>query len=375
MVPEEVVNFGAGPAKLPPEVLLEVQQELLNYGDTGIGVMEMSHRSSTYDKIHNDTINLFKEILDVPDNYKILFVHGGGRGAFAAVALNLIQKTGEADYLITGTWSNIAAQDAEIFGKVNRVIPPLAKGQNAPDLSDLKLSENASYFYYCANETIEGFELPVVPPITNVPIVCDMSSNILTKKIDVSKYGVVLFCVQKNIGPAGVAVLIVREDLIGSKKPNCPVFLDFSVVSKSNSLLNTPPTFVIYVCGKVLKHVKKVGGIQAMEKLCRIKSEILYNLIDDSDGFFINEVHPTCRSRINVTFRIKGGKEVEDKFLELAQKAGMIQLKGHRSVSGIRASLYNAITVEEVAKLAGLMRLFEGEYSFHNKLQNGDADK
>lgn len=360
----EVINFGAGPAKLPREVLLEVQKEILNCNNHGISVMEMSHRAANYEDIHNNTISLFKELLNIPDNYKVLFMHGGGNGLFSAIPFNLMARTGEADYIVTGTWSKIAAEEAKKYGTVNQVLT-LETGKELPDQSTWNLSPKASYLYYCANETVEGFEFPFIPENIDVPIVCDMSSNIATKVFDVSKFGLIFFGVQKNLGPAGVATVIIREDLIAGSLPQCPKIFEFASIAKINSLLNTPPTFVIYVVGKVLEYIKRNGGIAEMEKLSAIKSQLVYDVIDDSEGFYTNNVHPKYRSRINVTFRIKGGLDVEKKFLKLAEEQlNMIQLKGHRLVGGIRASLYNAITVEETAKLVGFMRLFQSEYKF-----------
>lgn len=239
-----VINFGAGPAKLPREVLLEVQKELVEQGSTGMSVMEMSHRGAAYMKLHNDTVDLARELLKVPDNYKVLLMQGGGTGLFAAVAMNLIGRTGTADYVVTGSWSSKAAKEAAKYGKVNQVVAKPEKFTRVPDQKEWKLDPNASYVYYCDNETIEGVEFNEVPETNGVPLVVDMSSNIMSRPVDVKKYGVIFGCAQKNIGPAGITLVIVREDLIGHQLPITPTILDFSIVAKDNSINNTPPTFV-----------------------------------------------------------------------------------------------------------------------------------
>ncbi|XP_060009401.1 phosphoserine aminotransferase isoform X3 [Lagenorhynchus albirostris] len=316
----QVVNFGPGPAKLPRSVLLEIQKELLDYKGVGISVLEMSHRSSDFSKIINNTENLMRELLAIPDNYKVIFVQGGGCGQFSAVPLNLIGlKAGRcADYVVTGSWSAKAAEEAKKFGTVNIVHPKLGSYTKIPDPSTWNLSPDASYVYYCANETVHGVEFDFIPDVKGAVLVCDMSSNFLSKPVDVSKFGAIFAGAQKNVGSAGVTVVIVRDDLLGFALRECPSVLDYKVQAGNNSLYNTPPCF-----------------------RC--------------------PVEPQNRSRMNIPFRIgntKGDDALEKRFLDKALELNMISLKGHRSVGGIRASLYNAVTIEDVQKLAAFMKNF-----------------
>ncbi|KAH8338410.1 hypothetical protein KR059_002745 [Drosophila kikkawai] len=357
-----VINFAAGPAKLPEEVLKEVQANLLDCNGSGISVMEMSHRSSNYAKIQETAINDLRELLNVPSNYKILLMQGGGTGQFAAVALNLIGITGTADYVITGSWSSKAAKEAAQYGKVNAVLPKVDRYTSVPRQSTWKLDPKASYVYYCDNETVEGVEFDFVPEMPGgVALVADMSSNFLSRPIDVSKFGVIFAGAQKNIGPAGTTVIIVREDLIGKHLKITPSILNFELMDKNASLLNTPPTFGIYVMGLVFKWIKRNGGVEGMAKLAASKSKLIYDTIEQSNGFYYCPLDVNVRSRMNVPFRIgsaTGNDALEKDFLAKAEAEGMIQLKGHRSVGGIRASLYNAITFTETQKLASLMLNF-----------------
>ncbi|XP_064436144.1 phosphoserine aminotransferase isoform X2 [Mirounga angustirostris] len=318
--PRQVVNFGPGPAKLPRSVLLEIQKELLDYKGIGISVLEMSHRSSDFAKIINNTENLVRELLAVPDNYKVIFVQGGGSGQFSAVPLNLIGwKAGRcADYVVTGSWSAKAAEEAKKFGTVNIVHPKLGSYTKIPDPSTWNLSPDASYVYYCANETVHGVEFDFIPDVKGAVLVCDMSSNFLSKPVDVSKFGVIFAGAQKNVGSAGVTVVIIRDDLLGFALQECPSILEYKVQAGNSSLYNTPPCF-----------------------RC--------------------PVEPKSRSKMNIPFRIgnaKGDDALEKRFLDKALELNMISLKGHRSVGGIRASLYNAVTIEDVQKLAAFMKNF-----------------
>lgn len=361
-----VINFGAGPAKLPREVLLEVQKELVEHGTSGMSVMEMSHRGAAYVKLHTETIQLARELLQVPDNYKVLLMQGGGTGLFAAVAMNLIGRTGTADYLVTGSWSSKAAKEAAKYGKVNMVVPKAAKCTCVPDRKDWKLDPNASYLYYCDNETIEGVEFDFVPETNGVPLVVDMSSNIMSRPVDIKKFGVIFACAQKNIGPSGITLVIVREDLIGHQMPITPTVLDFSIVDKDNSINNTPPTFIIYVMGRVFAWIKRQGGLEKMFAASRTKSTMIYDVISTSNNFYYCPVSSNVRSRMNVPFRIGGsaGNEVlEKEFLKGAEALGMQQLKGHRLVGGIRASFYNAVTIEEAEVLRKYMLEFHAKHA------------
>ncbi|KAK6644454.1 hypothetical protein RUM43_000721 [Polyplax serrata] len=356
----KVMNFAAGPAKLPEEVLAEVQKELVSYGNTYISVMEMSHRSSDFAKIIERAQQSIRDILNIPENYKVLFLQGGGTGLFAAVAMNLLSKSGTADYIVTGAWSSKAAKEGAKYGKVNLVLPKAEKYEQIPDPSTWNLNPNASYLYYCDNETVHGVEFGFVPkPPEGVPLVADMSSNMLSRPVDVSKYGVIFAGAQKNIGPAGVTLVIVRDDLLGNAMPICPTVMDFTIMAKDNSLHNTPPTFGIYVMGRVFDWIVRSGGVERMEEMAKAKSHTIYSVINQSNGFYVCPVNANCRSRMNIPFRINGGDEkLEQEFLSGAQKLGMIQLKGHRSVGGIRASLYNAVTLEETKALAKYMQEF-----------------
>ncbi|KAG7481141.1 hypothetical protein MATL_G00063550 [Megalops atlanticus] len=364
---KKTLNFGAGPAKLPQTVLLEAQKELLDYNGIGISVLEMSHRSSDFTKIMNTTENLLRDLLNIPENYKVMFLQGGGSGQFSAVPLNLIGLKEDrcADYLVTGTWSAKAAKEAEKYGKVNIIHPKLDSYTKIPDPSSWTLNPSASYVYYCCNETVHGVEFNFIPDTKDVILVSDMSSNFLSRPIDVSKFGLIFAGAQKNVGCAGVTVVIVREDLLGKALKECPVVLDYQVQAGNNSLYNTPPCFSIYIMGLVLEWIKNNGGTAAMERLNKEKSGMIYDIIDGSNGFYVCPVDVKCRSRMNVPFRIgkqEGDEALEKLFLDGASKLGMISLKGHRSVGGIRASLYNAVTVEDARVLAEYMRTFLKEH-------------
>ncbi|XP_073322829.1 phosphoserine aminotransferase [Pagrus major] len=364
---KQTINFGAGPAKIPQSVLIQAQKELLNYSGTGISVLEMSHRSSDFSKIINKTESLLRELINIPDNYKVMFLQGGGSGQFSGVPLNLIglKEAKCADYLVTGTWSAKAAKEAEKYGKVNIVHPKLDCYTKIPDSGSWTLNPSASYVYYCANETVNGVEYNFTPETNEVVLVCDMSSNFLSRPVDVSKFGVIFAGAQKNVGCAGVTVVIVREDLLGHALKECPIVLDYKVQAEMNSLYNTPPCFSIYIMGLVLDWTKNNGGCAAMETLNKQKSSMIYDIINASNGFYACPVDVACRSRMNVPFRVgkkDGDEALEKKFVEDASKRGMISLKGHRSVGGIRASLYNSVTVEETEALAAYMKEFQKEH-------------
>lgn len=365
MASRQIINFAPGPAKLPGEVLKKAQDELCNYNNTGVSVMELSHRSSDFTKILNNTENTLRDLLNIPQNYKVLFMQGGGNGQFAAVPLNLMNlKEGcSADYIVTGSWSAKAAKEAEKYGKVNMVLPKRDGFTGIPDQSTWNLNPDASYVYYCANETIHGVEFHDVPETNGVPLVCDMSSNILSRCIDVSKFGMIYAGAQKNIGCAGVTLVIIRDDLLGHAMPFCPVIFDYKVQAGNNSCYNTPPTFSIYIMGLVFEWLKAQGGTEAMAERNNKKASMIYNLIDHSNGFYVSPVEVKMRSFMNIPIRIKNGDEqLEKQFLDEALKQGMIQLKGHRSVGGLRVSLYNAITIDETEKLVAFMSQFQANH-------------
>ncbi|XP_061671924.1 phosphoserine aminotransferase [Syngnathoides biaculeatus] len=366
-VNQKTINFGAGPAKLPVPVLIQAQKELLNYGGLGISVLEMSHRSSDFIQIINKAESLLRELLNIPDNYKVMFLQGGASGQFSGVALNLIGlKEGKcADYIVTGTWSAKAAKEAEKYGKVNVVHPKLNSYTKIPEPSSWNLNPAASYVYYCCNETVHGVEYNFTPETNGVTLVSDMSSNFLSRPVDVSKFGLIYAGAQKNVGCAGVTVVIVREDLIGHAQKECPIILDYKVQAEMNSLYNTPPVFSIYIMCLVLEWIKSNGGAAAMDALNKRKSDLIYDIINSSDGFYVCPVDEGCRSRMNIPFRIgkkEGDETLEKEFLNGASKRGMISLKGHRSVGGIRASLYNAVTLEDTEALAQYMKEFLKEH-------------
>ncbi|XP_063824151.1 probable phosphoserine aminotransferase [Ostrinia nubilalis] len=363
----KVHNFGAGPAKLPEEVYEIMRNELTNFEGSGISLLETSHRTPKYMNLNNEIQDVVRRLLDVPANYKILFLAGGGQGQFAAVPLNLISRTGTADYVVTGAWSAKAAKEAKKYGKVNMVIPPTDKYVDIPHQSTWNLDPNASYVHICTNETIHGVEFDFIPDTKGVPLVADMSSNFMSKKVDVSKFGVIYGGAQKNIGTSGVALVIVREDLLNQALPICPSILDWTVNHKNNSILNTPPMFAIYIMGRVLQWIEKNGGLDEMATRATKKASLIYGIIEESNGFYYAPVAKNVRSKMNIPFRIgsaEGNDALEKEFLKGAEELGLIQLKGHRDVGGIRASTYNAVTLEEVQTLAKYMKDF---YTKHSK--------
>ncbi|XP_002125683.2 phosphoserine aminotransferase-like [Ciona intestinalis] len=364
----DVINFNPGPAKIDASVLAKAQTELLNYRNLGFGVLEMSHRSAEFIDIVERAKTNLRELMKIPDNYKILFLQGGATGQFSAVPLNLLNLSTDAiaDYIVTGTWSAKAAKEAEKFGNINIVHPKLKKYTSIPAEETWQLNPNAAYLYYCDNETVNGVEFHFAPQAGNVPIIADMSSNILSKPVDVSKFGAIIAGAQKNIGCAGVTLVIIRDDLIGHQLKECPAVLDYKLQADMNSLYNTPPSYSIYLTGLVLEWIKNSGGVMSMAKRSAIKSQLIYSVINNSNGFYHCMIDDDCRSRINLPFRVGGpggDQELESLFLERTKQANMVGLKGHRSVGGIRASLYNAVTIEETQQLADLMLAFQQEHA------------
>ncbi len=359
---ERVYNFSAGPSMLPLPVLQRAGSEITNYGGTGMSVMEMSHRGKEYLAIFNATKEKFRKVLNIPEDYEILFLQGGATTQFAMVPLNLMSRTGKADYAITGNFSNNAYKEASKYGECNIAASSADKNHTyIPSQAELKLDPGASYFHYCANNTIYGTEWKYVPDTGDVPIVCDMSSNILSKPVDVSKYGIIYAGAQKNMAPAGVTVVIIRKDLAGHELPITPVMLNYATMIKGDSMHNTPPAYNIYILGLVLDWLIDLGGVEGMEKIKSKKSKILYDVLDESK-MFKGAAEKEARSDMNVTFRT-GDEELDAKFVSEATKAGFVQLKGHRLVGGMRASIYNAMPMEGVEKLADFMRRFEAENS------------
>ena len=355
-----VYNFSAGPSMLPVEVLEKVQKDLLNYEGSGQSVMEMSHRSKEYQKIIDDAEADLRELMHIPDNYKVLFVQGGGTLQFAMVPLNLLRNTKKADYVLTGTWAKKAYKEACKYGDI-RVIASSEddKFTWVPKITKEDVREDADYAYITTNNTIYGTKYNYIPETGNVPLVADMSSNILSEEIDVSRFGMIWAGAQKNVGPAGVTIVIVREDLIGNAGAEVPTYLDYKIHADNGSMYNTPPCFSIYVAGEVFKYLKSIGGIAEMERRNREKAQMLYDFIDSS-RLFSCPVAKEDRSLMNVVF-VTGDAELDKKFIALAKENGMINLSGHRSIGGMRASIYNAMPKEGVAALVDFMRKFEEE--------------
>ena len=355
---ERVYNFSAGPSMLPLEVLEKAGSEITSYKGSGQSVMEMSHRSKIYLEIFEETKADFKRLFKVPDNYEILFLQGGATLQFAMTAMNLMPRTGKADYAVTGSFSDKAMKEAKKYGEVNIAASSAdANHTYIPQQSELKLDPGASYFYYCDNNTVYGTEWNYVPEVGDVPLVCDMSSNIMSRPVDVSKYGIIIAGAQKNLAPAGVTVAIVRNDLPGHAFPYTPVMLDYAAMIKGDSMHNTPPCYSIYVLGLVLKWVDKLGGVPAMQERREERSKLLYDYLDESK-LFKGCARPDSRSRMNVTF-VTGDPDLDKEFVAEAAKQGFVNISGHRSVGGMRASIYNAMPMEGVKKLVDFMAAFE----------------
>lgn len=351
-----VYNFAAGPAVLPEEVLKEAADEMLDYNGTGMSVMEMSHRSKDFEVIIQDAERNLRELMNIPNNYKVLFLQGGASMQFAMVPMNLM-KNRVADYIITGQWAKKAATEAEKFGKVNVLATSADKTFSyIPDMSKIKVSNDADYVYICHNNTIYGTTYHTLPDTKEKILVADMSSDILSQPIDVTQYGLIFAGVQKNIGPAGTVIVIIREDLITDDVLNgTPTMLKYKIHSDNNSLYNTPPAYGIYICGKVFKHLKKLGEVMKVRN--EEKAKILYDYLDSSK-LFKGTVVKEDRSLMNVPF-ITGNKELDDKFIKEAKKVGIENIRGHRTVGGMRASIYNAMPIEGVKYLVEFMKKFE----------------
>ena len=355
-----VYNFSAGPAVLPEEVLREAADEMLDYKGTGMSVMEMSHRSKAYDEIIKTAEQDLRDLMNIPDNYKVLFLQGGASQQFAMIPMNLM-KNKVADYIITGQWAKKAYQEAQMYGKANAVASSADETFSyIPDCSDLPISEDADYVYICENNTIYGTKFWTLPNTKGKLLVADQSSCFLSEPVDVTKYGIIYGGVQKNVGPAGVVVVIIREDLITEDTlPGTPTMLKYKIHADNESLYNTPPAYGIYICGKVFKWLKKQGGLEAMKKHNEEKAKILYDFLDQSK-MFKGTVRKEDRSLMNVPF-VTGDDELDAKFVKEAKAAGLENLKGHRSVGGMRASIYNAMPKAGVEALVAFMKKFEAE--------------
>ena len=358
---KRVYNFSAGPAVLPEEVLKEAAEEMLDYRGCGMSVMEMSHRSKMFDQIIKEAEADIRDLMNIPDNYKVLFLQGGGSLQFAMVPMNLM-KNGKADYIVTGQWAKKAFKEAQKFGDAKCIASSEDKTFSyIPDCSDLPVREDADYVYICENNTIYGTKYKKLPNTKGKPLVADLSSCFLSEPVDVTKYGMLWGGVQKNVGPAGLVIAIIREDLIPQEElPGVPTMLQYKSQADAASLYNTPNCYAIYICGKVFKWLKKMGGLEVMKERNEKKAKILYDYLDSSK-LFKGTVVPEDRSLMNVPF-VTGSKELDAEFVAEAQKAGFENLKGHRTVGGMRASIYNAMPIEGVEALVAFMKDFEEKH-------------
>lgn len=357
---ERVYNFSAGPSMLPESVLKKAQEEMLCYGNTGMSVMEMSHRSKAYEEIISGAEQALRDIMKIPSNYKVLFLQGGASSQFAMVPLNLFRKSRKADFVNTGTWAIKAISEAGRYGKVNILASSEDTNYNRiPDINPNTFDPDADYFHITTNNTIEGTRFTSIPETGNVPLVADMSSNILSEVYDVSKFGLIYAGAQKNMGPAGVTAVIVREDLLGGAMDITPTMFDYNIHASEKSMYNTPPTFGVYFCKMVFEWVKEMGGVPAIQKINKEKAKILYDYLDES-SMFKGTVVKKDRSLMNITF-VSSEKDLDAKFIKEAAANGFMELKGHRLVGGMRASIYNAMPVEGVKKLVYFMKKFEAD--------------
>lgn len=355
-----VYNFSAGPSMLPEEVLRTAAEEMMEYGNSGQSVMEMSHRSKEYQAIFDETEANLREIMNIPDDYAVLFLQGGASTQFAMVPLNLMTKNGKADYIITGQWANKAYKEAARYGAAREVASSKDKTFSyIPKTTAADFDPEADYVHICMNNTIYGTKYHTLPETGDVPLVADISSCILSEPIDVTKFGMLYAGAQKNVAPAGVTIVIIRKDLIGNAMDITPTMLNYATHSENGSMFNTPPCYAIYIAGLTFKWIKKMGGLEKMKEINEKKAKILYDFLDNSK-LFKGTVVPEDRSLMNVPF-VTGDEELDAKFVAEAKKAGFVNIKGHRSVGGMRASIYNAMPVEGVEKLVEFMKKFEEE--------------
>ena len=357
---KRVYNFAPGPSTIPQEVLEQAAREMLSYGDTGMNVMEMSHRSKQYQAIFDETEAALRELMHIPESYAVLFLQGGATGQFAAIPMNLMTVSGSADYVDSGNFAHGALVEAQKYGKVNVVASSREENYtHIPQLDASKFDPKADYFYITTNNTIYGTRYSALPETGDVPLVADMSSNILSEVYDVNRFGVIYAGAQKNVGPAGLTIVIVRRDLLGRAMPITPKIMNWKVMDEKGSMLNTPPTYAIYIAGLCMKWLKKQGGVEAIEQVNIEKARLLYAALDDSD-FYRATALPESRSRMNVTFTTPS-PELDAEFVKAAAAQGMVNLKGHRLVGGIRASIYNAMPMAGVRALVEFMKKFEME--------------
>ncbi len=351
-------NYFAGPSVLPVEVLEELRDQLCDYEGNGLSMIEASHRGGMFEAMYDECLSSMRRLLNIPDNYDVYFLGGGATLQFTMIPMNFLLKGKSADYLKTGTWANKAANDAAKLGKVNILFDGKDGGYTSlPDVSAIKPSEDSSYVYLCANETIGGIEFKSFPDTGDVPLICDMSSDFMSRPVDVSKFAMIYGGVQKNLGPAGATFVIMRKDMLERRNENLTAYMDYGLHSKEKGLYNTPPVFSIWAVKLVLDWIEKNGGVAGMDSLAEKKSSLLYETIDSSP-FFRSPVDKTVRSRMNVVFRLPN-EELEAKFIKEATANGMLGLKGHRSVGGLRASIYNACPYDDVVALCDFMKEFE----------------
>jgi phosphoserine aminotransferase len=352
-------NFNPGPAALPLEVLQQTQQQFIEFENSGMSLMEMSHRGAIYEKVHFEAESLLRELLGIPNGYKVLFIQGGASTQFAMVPMNLLRPGTTASFVATGSWATKAIQEAKLFGNISIAASSEAdKYTRIPSISELNYASDVAYLHLTSNETIEGTQWSEFPDTGNVTLIGDMSSDILCRPIDVSKFGLIYAGAQKNLGPSGVTIVVIREDLITEPVTPVPTMMRYTTHANTDSLYNTPPTFAIYMMNEVLKWVKANGGALGMETRNREKAKLLYDIIDGSNGFYRGFAQPGSRSLMNVTFRL-GNEELEKQFAKESEAQGFAGLKGHRSVGGLRASIYNALPPESVHALVGFMHDFQ----------------
>jgi len=357
---DRVYNFSAGPSMLPSEVMENAAEQLTNYNGCCMSIMKMGHRSVEFEEILHSAENNLRELMNIPDNYKVLFVQGGGTLQFSMVPINLMRNSKKADYIVTGAWAKKAAEEAVKFGEINIV----ASSEESifsyiPVVKKEDFSKDADYGHITLNNTIYGTKYPYIPETGDIPLVADMSSNILSEEIDVSKFGLIYAGAQKNVGPAGMVIVIIREDLLGFAPKDAPIYLDYKIHADNDSMYNTPPTFGIYIAGEVFKHIKKLGGVGVLEAINKEKAGKLYDYIDGS-SLYSCPVVKQDRSLMNVVF-VTGNKDLDKKFTSEAKAAGLHNLGGHRSIGGMRASIYNAMPMEGVDSLIEFMKKFESE--------------
>ncbi len=357
---ERVYNFSAGPSMLPLEVMELAAEQLTNYNGCGMSVMEMSHRSAEFKDILHSAENNLREIMNIPDNYKVLFLQGGATLQFSMIPINFLRNSKKADYIVTGSWAKKAAEEAAKFGQIN-VVASSEKSNYTyiPEVKKEDFTQDADYVHMTMNNTIYGTKYSYVPDTGDIPLVGDLSSCILSEEVDVSKFGMIYAGAQKNVGPAGIVIVIIREDLIGFAPKDTPIYLDYKIHEKNESMYNTPPTFGIYMAGEVFRHIKKIGGVSALEKVNKEKAKKLYDYIDSSK-LYQCPVEKKDRSLMNVVF-VTGNEVLDKKFTKEAKTAGLHNLGGHRSIGGMRASIYNAMPMEGVDTLLDFMKQFEAE--------------